>query len=467
MRQAVCVAGLLLVFVSSSTLARTWYITPGGTGDAATIQAGIDSAAAADTVLLADGTYTGDGNRDVDFHGKAIVVMSESGDPELCVISCEGSENDSHRGFAFLSGETEAAVLEGIRVQGGYLTVEVGYFPDYAGAGAICCNWSSPTIRRCDFIGNTAFLGGAIGCSNASPVITDCNFRSNVCLDWTGGAIMCTDSGSPTISGCTFEENSATSQSPSQPAMGGAIAVLDPSAPVITECVFVANTATAGGAIWYFPLTTVVVMDCVFSQNVAEDGGAISCRFDLGPVMYGFGKSGDQTSVSGCTFDSNIAIRGGALHLANWDEILVTGCTLYGNIADQGSGIYADDFVIAVERTIVSFGGDGEAVYAHGGELDNDITLSCCDLYGNYGGDWVGVVADQVGTDGNFCGDPLFCATGSGDFAVEACSPCLPGNHPDGYDCGEVIGAHGSGCPCGTPAEPTTWSSIKSSYRKR
>ena len=36
----------------------------------------------------------------------------------------------------------------------------------------------------------------------------------------------------------------------------------------------------------------------------------------------------------------------------------------------------------------------------------------------------------------------------SGDFTLEACSPCLPGNHPDGDACGP-IGALDEGCPCG------------------
>jgi hypothetical protein len=43
----------LLVLLSSALQARTWYIKEDGTGDAPTIQAGIDSAAHPDSVLVA------------------------------------------------------------------------------------------------------------------------------------------------------------------------------------------------------------------------------------------------------------------------------------------------------------------------------------------------------------------------------------------------------------------------------
>jgi len=48
-----------------------------------TIQAGIDAAVDGDTVLVADGTYTGEGNQDIDFKGKAITVESENGAAKL------------------------------------------------------------------------------------------------------------------------------------------------------------------------------------------------------------------------------------------------------------------------------------------------------------------------------------------------------------------------------------------------
>jgi hypothetical protein len=103
------VAAVLLVYYGAS--ARTWYITPDGTGDAPTIQAGVDSASAGDAVVLANGTYSGPGNRDIEYSGNAITVRSEGGDPALCVIDCEGSAAEPHRGFSFCHNEGRISVL--------------------------------------------------------------------------------------------------------------------------------------------------------------------------------------------------------------------------------------------------------------------------------------------------------------------------------------------------------------------
>ncbi|MHC4500820.1 MAG: LamG-like jellyroll fold domain-containing protein, partial [Planctomycetota bacterium] len=73
------------------------------------IQAAIDAAVNGNTVVVLPGTYTGEGNRDIDFLGKAITVRSiDPNDPNIVaatIIDCNGTEDDPHRGFYFHSGE--------------------------------------------------------------------------------------------------------------------------------------------------------------------------------------------------------------------------------------------------------------------------------------------------------------------------------------------------------------------------
>jgi len=69
-----------------------------------TIQSAIDASTAGDTVVVADGTYKGFGNKDLDFKGKSITVKSENG-PYHCTVDCEGNGRGFHFKTLELSGD--------------------------------------------------------------------------------------------------------------------------------------------------------------------------------------------------------------------------------------------------------------------------------------------------------------------------------------------------------------------------
>ena len=79
------------------------------------IQTAIDVAVNGDTILVADGVYTGTGNKNLDFGGKLITLQSVSDDAATCVIDCQGFG----RGFYFHSSETVAATVAGFTIRNG------------------------------------------------------------------------------------------------------------------------------------------------------------------------------------------------------------------------------------------------------------------------------------------------------------------------------------------------------------
>jgi hypothetical protein len=135
-----------------------------------TIQAAVDAAVNGDTVIIAPGTYTGYGNTDIDFKGKAIMVRSETG-PESCIIDCQGAEEEPHRGFYFHNNEGPDSVLSG-------LTIINGWADD---GGGIYCSESSPTVKNCIFSGNSSVdFGGGMFCQrNCSLNLSNCAFVKN------------------------------------------------------------------------------------------------------------------------------------------------------------------------------------------------------------------------------------------------------------------------------------------------
>ena len=474
--------GSILLGLSAVAHAATIYIKPDGTGDQPTIQAGVNLAFSGDTILLAAGTFVGAGNKDVSF-GKDLVVTSESG-AAVTIIDCEGSG----RGFNYQLGESDASVLQAITIRNGN--------PGGSGGAVFCVN-TSPSFLGCVFESNTGLGGvpggggGAAFCQGGSPTFQDCSFKDNdnPGTSGVGGAISLLNCVHVQIVGCSFEDNTATN--------GGAVYDWFSSLVTISGCEFRRNGASkgAGGAFAYqstqveismstfednfayggagifgasFDLT---VADCKFLRNKAENGGggaglgSLSGEFERcifqdneanfwGGAVANFGAVAKFTE---CIFSKNLSPHGGAMLARGYSSTTIQNCTLHANSSEEGSVFRTNqNGSVTVSNSILAFN-VGEVANC----TDNGvITLTCCDVYGTVGGDYVGCIAGQGGVNSNFSADPLFCGKDENNFTLEAFSPCAP---PGVTGCG-LVGALPVGCGP-TSVAPSSWGEIKGRYR--
>lgn len=115
---------MVLLTVVPGSQAAVYVISPNGSGDFPTIRAAIDAAVHEDIIELTDGVFVGEDNHNLDFCGKRITVRSQSGDPECCIIDCEGNGDPDvvERGFEFYSGECYSSVIQGLTIMNGAAT---------------------------------------------------------------------------------------------------------------------------------------------------------------------------------------------------------------------------------------------------------------------------------------------------------------------------------------------------------
>jgi hypothetical protein len=312
---------LLVAVLTATATARTWQIFPDGSGDAPTVQAGLDSAATGDTVLVAPGTYyetifwpfvngivlVGGGSENTIIVGdrvEAVLYMvgsSSSGDA-LGEASHEFARDHPRisKDLILAVPIDSATVVKGVGFRGGgdVGVVFFGASPilescrvDSAGLGPgiHCLSGSAAQIRDCEIAlnkggikvtdcaplltisgstiaQNVASYGGGIYCHNSSPTITDNTITGNSASD--GSGIYC-DYAWPTIMNNTITENSAS--------YGGGIHCRGSSYPTITNNAIIGNSASWGGGICCGSASPTITNNTI-SRNVATAyGGALYC----------------------------------------------------------------------------------------------------------------------------------------------------------------------------------------------
>ena len=363
-----------------------------------TMQSAIDVCQAGDSVMVALGTYTGQGNTNLNFGGVDIVLISESG-PDETVIDTEQGEDV--QGMLFWGTETRAAVVEGFTFTGGGLLPAIEIY-----------SVSSPTILNCIFRDNQA--GGIGGCGEP-------------------GGIWCTGSGAPLITQCVFTRNEGSD-------LGGAISCCELSSPEIEDCRFTGNRASNGGAIGCGDASRPTLRRCEISGNLASVSGGGICSVSGGDLLL------DQVRIT----------RNAAGHYGGGVDVLgpisLISCTVTRNLAlDDGGGICTGLNIMELDRTIVrgNCSPAGADMY-----VVNGLHATCCALTDStilsINGPEI-FDGPMVEEDPRFC-DPFPCPEygeqkPGGDYALRSDSPCLARFSP----CGETIGAYEEGCMAPEP----------------
>lgn len=421
-----------------------------------TIQTGINAATDLDMVLVADGTYIGASNRDLDFEGRSISLRSENGF-EDCIIDCEGQG----MGFYFHSGEIADSVVDGFTILRGMTS--------WGGAG-IFCDSSSPTIMNCLLSKNTATstgIGAGICCANGSDaIITDCIITSNY-AEASGGGMFFSDS-SPTITGCTIQNNFA--------AWGGGIFGVNSSSSVISNCVIDNNMSTSGGGM-IFGMSDPAITGCAITNNWVFDAGGGSagggivimggsptitdCQIanntgsdSIGAGMYmvacyvtitrcsitdnmvmsgastggGIHCEGAFPELTDCLVANNRASIGGGIFCSGSSSATMTDCTLSTNDAAIGAGAFVSDSDFTIVTSIIEHnraeGGNGGGLCFTGASCNADV--SSCTIANNSASGGGGVFAEDVNTfTASNCIFTGNWATFAGAMANSNCDPAV------------------------------------------
>jgi hypothetical protein len=246
-----CVFTLALILCSTTAFGVTIHVP----GDYQTIQAAIDKSADGDVVLVADGTYKGEGNKNIDFSGKELTVQSENG-PTKTIIDCEGNG----RGFYFHNGELEDALVSGFTITNG----------------------------------RVANQGGAIYVINSAPTITNCIIVNNIATSESnnsqGGGIYLGNAGSATIVNCVIVRNTSNYQ-------GGGMYIYN-ARPTIINSTITRNVAVDGGGLYVRHKPAATFTNCIFWGNtpneiVKDIKGTLSPKITFSIVQSGYSGYGN------------------------------------------------------------------------------------------------------------------------------------------------------------------------------
>lgn len=268
--RAALIGAFLLLLSPSSPSATTILVRPDGQGAYPTIQAAMDACASGDTIRLANGVYRGAGNHDLDPRGKHLRVCSSSDSPRDCVIDCDGTSNEPHRGF--YCHTYEDIVIRGLTITSGYGASTHEFGPQ--GSAIMLGDFDSNTsafgvIENCILTGSRS--GPAVSLSREAEIIArDCLFVNNADSGVFKPDFVC---GPTAFIRCSFINNGNT----------GAYVYYFciPESPAFDDCLFMNNRGH--GLSLVIDEAPVVLRNCRFVEN---DGNGLNAYVVIGAQLW-------------------------------------------------------------------------------------------------------------------------------------------------------------------------------------
>ncbi len=270
------------------------------------------------------GGYAGFGEpdpdaRDIELY-KTILSGDLNGNDSLNVVN--NAENSYH--VVTGNGTDETAVLDGFTITAGNANGT-----DWESQGGGMYNRSgSPTVTNCTFEDNSAAnSGGGMSNYNSSPMLTNCVFSRNSTNN-NGGGMLCHRASSPTITDCIISDNTAGY-------WGGGIQCND-SSPTIINCTISGNassvapySATGGGGIFCRDSSPTII-NCTISGNTTGSGTT-----DSG----GIGCMRSSPHIINCTISSNTSTNSAGGIGCYWNSSpTITNCIIADNTTGYWGG---------------------------------------------------------------------------------------------------------------------------------
>jgi hypothetical protein len=370
---------LLIVFTSPLLQARVINVPE----DFETIQAGIDSSADGDTVLVQPGRYI----ENINFEGKGITVASlilATGDTTYLDSTVIRSSDRSGRSVVvFLNDEGEESKLIGFTLTNGT--------SDYG--GGIYINGSSPTLEYLTITENLCSRnGGGIYCTNgAAPVIANVSITDNIANE--GGGLACYNDADVRISNSIITHNRANDDAGGIQCSGSRL--------VMNNVYLSSNRAgDAGGGLTLIGDARLIIIEGMMGESTSPN-----------PMIYCSGYGGtvylemDEVLVNlnGDTISDFM--------YANQCSTIINNCTIYSH--RQRSGINTGQASFIVTSSIIrgfrtSFSG-----------LSRNDIIQYCNVNG------------EIEGEGNIDADPLFADPENANFHLTADSPCIDAGDPE------------------------------------